>query len=529
MNVSKCISLFLVLLFLYSPIFGQDYKVKWGPAYKKEGGIFSSFELIGIEKDNYYMLMRPRKSNTLLAYDMNHKLVSNRSLDFRFGKEKLYLNQLVRTTSGTFGYFSVRDKKSNTWRVMTSKFQNGKFGKVELAYKHKFDVKWKFYPLFFALSSYSNADVTGSMKTSKDSTHVAFLNILSTKDDKNAENLAIAVFDADMKLLWKKTQKFKYADKDIRIVQSVVANNGDIYAIAKLYKKRKDMSKEERKKKGLPRFDYKVFKITENDLSEITVKIGQDLAPTDAGLFFPDGNTDEFILAGFYTDANKKSGLKGLFFSKGNPSTKEITAVTHKFEDEFLTDLVREKDIEKDRGLGMSFNIKNLLQFGNGNIGLIAEEYYITTHTTTDSNGRMRTYYTYHTNDLVIPRFNAEGELLNIQKVEKAFRSRASIQTSYSLALANGKIYLLFNDLKTKGERKDLKKKGKNGKKRAAYTDMTVINSEGEIEYQQTLFNSRETELFFVPYLSDYSASKFLIGSISPMGKKYAFGTIDLK
>ena len=70
------------------------------------------------------------------------------------------------------------------------------------------------------------------------------------------------------------------------------------------------------------------------------------------------------------------------------------------FDNAFLEDLVRKKDIKKDRGLPTSYNIEHLLSFADGSIGFIAEKYYITTSTTTDSDGNMRTRYTYHSDEI---------------------------------------------------------------------------------------------------------------------------------
>lgn len=47
----------------------------------------------------------------------------------------------------------------------------------------------------------------------------------------------------------------------------------------------------------------------------------------------------------------------------------------------------------------------------NGGILLIGEQHYIQTHTYYYSNGTMRTYYTYHYNDLLVTKINGSGQL----------------------------------------------------------------------------------------------------------------------
>jgi len=162
--------------------------------------------------------------------------------------------------------------------------------------------------------------------------------------------------------------------------------------------------------------------------------------------------------------------------------------------------------------------------FQDGSISFIAEENYMNTRTYTNSRGVMKTSYTFHTNDIILPRFSNTGELINIQKIEKSFTSSNSLNTSYNIALCNSKTYLIFNDFKDKSELK--KMGGKKKKQKWKYADLVVIGENGDIEYNNTLFNSDEIDLEFIPAMSDYNSNTILLGSMSM--KKYAFGTLQL-
>ena len=59
-----------------------------------------------------------------------------------------------------------------------------------------------------------------------------------------------------------------------------------------------------------------------------------------------------------------------------------------------------------------------------------------------------------------------------------------------------------------------------------APTAFTALG-DGEIVYNETLFNSKEIDLTFIPSMSDYSGNVLILGSIGR--KEYAFGTIELK
>ena len=513
--MKKSYLLLLVCFLIGGQVFCQNYAPNWGPIYKKEGGLFASYKLVGIDDDHYYVIVFSKKINTLLTYDMDHKLVSHDQLDINFGKEKIYLDKFIHTQNGTFGYMNKFDKKADQWSVFVSPFDDGKFGKTRKILSHEFKIRVKLS--FFVFTNYTNNDKLNELIVSQDKSHVAYSNILSSNDNKSNEEMVVAVFDADLNEVWKKNQTFEYLDKKIILEQTTVGNDGVVYILAKVFEKR------EKREKGLPTYDYKVFRITKDDMKEYAFVLGDDVAPVDAALYFPN-NDSEFILAGFYTDADRKSGRKGMFYASGNAEQGIKSVELSKLDADFLNDIVSEKDLKKDRGLSNGYDIDNFFKYNDGSIGFIAEEDFVVTHTSM-SDGKRVTYFVYHTNSIVIPRFSSTGKLLNIQKIPKQFASRSSYITSFSSAFIDDKIYLLFNDFKDRDERTD--EKGKKGRKGWRYTDMVVINKDGEIEFNETLFNSDELELEFIPDLSDYSSEKIIIGSGN--GKKYSFGIIELR
>lgn len=492
--------------------FAQQYKPTWGPSYKKEGGIFGDFELIGLEGDHYYMLMRPKKSNTLLKYDLNHKLVSNQKLDLKYGKEKITLQKLIRTRKGAFGYMTDYDPSKKKWQVFATPFNDGSFGKVKRVLTHDFTYRVKFIGFGFG---YTNQDNEETMIESEDGSHVGYTSILSSSDSKKNEQLAIAVFDENLDIKWKKIQRFRYKDKKIEITQSIVSNNGVVYVLAKV------ITPKSKKKGSLPRYDYKAFKITEEGMKEFNIKLGgTNIAPLSLSLFLPD-DEHEFVMSGIYTDAEKKSGVKGVFFASGDSETGINNTKTVKFDQEIIDLFATKKEKKKNRGINNNFKIENVVQHRDGTVSLVIEERYVTSTTTMDSKGRWDTDYVYHSNGIIIPRFTLDGELVKIQKIDKSFKSADYYDTSYSIAVYNNKIYLVYNDQKSRGERKEMK-----GKRGWIYTDMVVVDENGDIEFEETIFNSKEIKMFFIPSLSDYSNDVLLIGTY--VGKKYAFGTIKL-
>lgn len=501
--------------------FTQNYEVDWGPTYKKEGGLFSTLKLVGVYGDNYYAVSSTRKNSTLLKFDKTHKLVSNKSIAKKYEGEKIYFDKFIDTKSGTYAYMPLIGKKK--WSMLVSKFDGNDFGEIKNIYSQEFQQK--------RISLYGfgiNSDAGNKLVVSLDENKVAFTNILSMKEKNTEETMAVAVFNADLKVEWKKEQKFGYKDKSLVIKQTVVSPDGVVYVLAtisdkaKLLSGKKKSKKDEDKSKNLPKYHYSIFRITKSDFKEFKVELNDaELAPIDIAMYFPGKGENDMIVSGFYTDSERKSGIKGVFFASGNGQNGLDKITVSEFKDDFLEGIASDKSIKKDRGLSTSYDIDNFIHFENGEIGFIAENYYVTSHTTTDANGNTRTTYTYHSKSLIIPRFSKEGKLLNIQKIKKGFSSSSPALVSYSMAVANDKIYLIFNDYKTKDERKDMK-----GKRRWIYTDLVIINNKGTILHNETLFNSEDIELNFVPFMSEYSSDMMIIGSLGR--KKYAFGSMEL-
>jgi len=273
--------LFLALfLWAYTiSVFGQTYNVNWGSSYKKDGGLFGMYYLIGMEDDHYYILMNPKKRNTLLKYNMNHKLVSNKELNMKYKKDNINVNRFIKTKNATFGYLTKYDRKQKKLKIFASEFKTGTFGQVKELYAHDYDIT------LLNVGSYGSDNTT--LIESVDKNYVVYTNVNSNFDNLEQEAVSVVVFDADMNIVWEKTQRFKYRDHRITISQTVVGNDGTVYILAKVWEKKKNRAKKE---KGLPKFDFKAFKITDDGMEEYLIDLGTGIAPTDMGIYFPKNN-----------------------------------------------------------------------------------------------------------------------------------------------------------------------------------------------------------------------------------------------
>lgn len=504
-----------ILIFLCSiKLYSQDYSVEWGPTYKKETSLFSQFGLLGIDKGHYFLLFNPKKKNLVQTYNMKHELVSSNQLDMKFNGNNLKIEKIIKTKSSSFGQMAAYDKKQKKIRLFVSELKEGVFGKHREVFSHEY--LRQIGISFDGITSSSNSDKS-SLVESADGSHVVYINVQSTIDKVSKEKLSIAVFDADMNIVWQKIQQFRYKDKTIDINQVFVSNDGTVYLLAKV--------KGESKITDHSDYTYKAFKISRESMREYKISLGDGHTPIALGLLSPN-NDKEFVITGFYAATRKINAILGAFHASGNSETGIRNINKEGFDQTVLDGLATKNQIKNNKGIRKYFKIKNLLQFPDNSIAFIAESYRIElSSVTTGLNGQVNHDYTKYADELIISKFNANGEILKIQKIEKSYPCSICKHTYLSGAI-NDKIYIIFNDLKS---REDLKSMGKKAKKNCIYTDLVVIDKDGEVEHRETLFNSEDIEFQFSQFLSLWSEDKILIGSTSNSGLKYAFGTLNIE
>ncbi|NNE14859.1 MAG: hypothetical protein HKO66_06695 [Saprospiraceae bacterium] len=526
-------SKFLLFFFLLpiTQTFAQNYKVDWGPTYSRKGMNASEYKFLGLHDDNYFMIMDPQNDNTIKTYDLNHQEILEYDFEHIRNKTRLGINGAVQTKSGTYLYMHQFSEKYKEWIIHASKKINNRFVEPKEVCFHNLENldKGQLKSGFLGYQ-YQWGAVKGDHVISQDSSKVAFIKFFERNRKKNDDIVAISVFDDQMQLLWKDVFYYQFGDKNATINQQRVTNDGEIYLVGESEKNRSSKIRS-KKSKNLPEEVFTIYHINQEGILSQDVVLDKGKAPIDVGLYFPNNNTDQYLMAGLYTTDEFSSGrINGVFFTYGDRDFTEHEIKIHEFEDEFIKGLVSNKALKKGKGLNARYRLKDMLEYDNGTIGFIAEETYTRTNTTyTDQFGRTafgaggfgttrQVQITYFTNNIIIPKFDSQGNMLNIQRVDKTFASLSQYNTSYSLAINKGKAYLVFNDTKSRSEKKDMGKKGRR------FTDLVVIGEDGAIETRETLFSDREIDLEFTTYFSGYNDEYMLIGST--WRRKYAMGTI---
>jgi len=529
---------YIILCFLFSSSLALNAQastrqIDWGPILKNKS---SSYKFLGLTGDTYQMVFNPERENRLITHSLSHRIISDEYFDYVFNKQRLKIHGSIETKSGSFVYMHQFNKKYNEWVLHASEFKNGTYTAPQEIYFQEIDFEkpslkraFDYYDDQGRNGNFSSG-VDGGLSISEDSTKVAFINHIDSPRPGKQDAFAIAVFDDKMNLLWKDVFYHSFGKEGGIVTQKIVTNDGEVYLLAKVDKENKLGGKvKSRKSKNLPDFDYHICHINQEGILEHTVDIGARFGATDMGIFFPKDNTEQYLLAGFYSnDEFGPNRINGVFFTYGDKDFKKNEVKVHKFEKGFLENLTLDRAIKKGKGVPSTFAIKDMLEYKDGTIGFIAEETYFTQNTYNTGPGigigarnsflnQTRTIV-YNTNNIIIPKFDVEGNLLNIQKIEKEYNSEWPTTTSYSLAINKGKAYVVFNDFKKRKEARAMNKKGR------LFTDLVVIGVEGEIENRETLFSNKEIDLYFNTVFSGYNDKVMLIGTAS--SRNYQMGTL---
>ena len=514
------VCLIQLVFFGLEPVYSQNV-LNWGPSNRIKANS-DMYQYLGILGDNYYFVMKPNDQRIVQRYSMDHRLVSEKKFNYVRAKERLRISGSIETSSGSYFYSHQFSRKYKEWLLYVSEIEDGEFTEPREAYFQEMDIEMGRLTRAFKKYEFNYGAVDGGLIMSEDSSKVAFINIIEGNDFKDKDLIAIAVFDDKMQLLWKDMFFYDFARKRYDIEQQVISNDGDIYLVGRKNRFEDRSSKIKTiDEKNLPYYEYFLYNINQKGILESKLELNAETAPTDVALFFPDRSTDQYLIAGFYTDIEHRYRIKGMFFAYGDEDFNKNHLRLHEFDDKFLLGMISEKAIRKGKGLESSYQIKDILNYRDGSIGFVAENSYVRDFRQTDLYGRWYEQSVYVSNELIISRFDPEGNLLGLEKIPKDFSSSYLGFTSYALAVNNGKTYLLFNDFKTGRERRDIDKKG------SRYTDLVVIDEYGRIEDVQNLFTDREIDLEFYPNLCDYNQNYFLIGT--RRGNRFAMSTLYFK
>lgn len=496
----------LISLFLFPIILlGQDWDIDFGRSYrgnyqsKIQGKEVKTF-FLGSNLDYYYINVQSKKRNEIFQFDYNHDLIKMIPVGKSRSGEKLENRFFLKLNSHDF--------------LISSHFH--RFSMEEFFYARKLDkngtLEQPGKPIFTFVhptmnsTGYQNTDFRG-YSISPDSSKIVFAMTgnVDMKSKAGKEDYEVYVFDKTFKKLWKKVITLPDEDQKIRVIKVQISDQGEVFFIAK------KVEKETRKEPWIPKGDYFILKINKEGKEIIKTLNLKGSYPISVVSFL---NKGSFYIAGIYTDGIKeRSGADGVFMMSYEQGEELLSFNKIPFESSIKKYLVPNKFKGRQPGF-FNFEIDDLLiDYKNENFVFVAENRYST-----------YSFGGYYSEDIIACQLSFTGELNWDFHKHKKYSGKGS---NYGLTHRNGDIYLMYNTYNPNQRGKELRHNLKS-KITSSYTDIIIINSDGEIEYEDTLFYSSELEEPFLPGFSkriDNQRVLLLFGD----DEYFQYGTLKFK
>lgn len=271
------------------------------------------------------------------------------------------------------------------------------------------------------------------------------------RDAINHDIIGMSVFDKDLNLLWKKEVEMPYTEKKMNNLDYSIDSEGNTYILASVFD---DNSTDIKKSKdGEANYHIELLRIKANSSEIKTTPITlADKFISEIALFESPANY--MVCAGFYNKGKELDDASGIVIFKVGAEGEIYDLASYEIPLDVLNQYARNKDQRKnarkeakDKAEFEDLDLRELRIDKEGNIILIGEQAYTVTHTYYSSNGRSTTTTSYHYDDLLLTKINADGTfgwMKKLPKKQKGFAGRGGM--SYKYIPGENSHYLLFLD-----------------------------------------------------------------------------------
>ena len=527
-TINQSLLLIILLLIFSNTIFGQDYKVKWGPLEKNSGQMRA---IIPKDNDEFFTLRRSGRGGLLSSL----QLASHKDLAMRV-KAKLKLkvnNQLasfedVYVIGGKlFVFLSDKQKTKNVLYMQEYGTDVTPKGKViKLA---EYDIeKGRGSDFFMVIESDDHG----------------FFGIVWEKYNKKSDKQSYGyhIYDDQINSISEGEYILPGDGSLTDIEYHYLSNSGDYFIAISEYEEVKSGKKifKRLKLKG-----FRISQVTPDGLIDFNINLEDKRI---MNLTMSSDNEKTFTLTGTYGE-DGKSGISGVYYLRFNFNKQEVIDQGFKeFSEDFITqdwsDRKKKKNNKKQaKGKGSeptlaSYTLRKAEVLKDGSFITTLEQYYVIEHTTRDpKTGATTTTYTYHYNDIIAYKVGVSGEFDWLVKIDKRQVSTndGGYYSSYSQFIDNGKLYMIFNDnIKNYKENGDFNTKlervesSRLSKRKNVVAIVGVDLENGKIK-RETLLRGADIVARAVPkkFIVDIKSHQVTLYSVR--GKKESYGKIELK
>ena len=482
----------LVGIMIAGTLAAQNCKVEIGPEFKTNGDLYVWNHLYSDAGGHYILLVEENRgyflykkfTPTLQKYDRAFKLVQSREIelegsDIRFDDMLSAGQKFVLCTN----YDNKKTQKVSVNAAVVGLAatvrQNRQIASLPYDNKDNFpdEIKWK---------------------VSADTSKILLAAWADNDEAKLQTRLFVSVMDNNLGEIWQQNYTLPYNQEELKILNVLVSNTGQVYLTAKVY-----LDKKAAKKKDGP--EPLLHKMVIFSMDGGSEKI-RETSPEIPGKFVTDlsistGKSGELYCGGIYTN-DKQGVIQGFFCQKTNTQTGTNELI---FKKELSDSDIKMFNIQKDKqgneGLDPNFEMKNLILRDDGGMIILAEEVFTSYESYTPAgSSTMKTATIYNTNDIMVAAVSPGGtvEWLKIVPKNQMF-GETNKYNSFALMVSGSTLCFIYNDDKDNIGKPVNTKAKPISSFNDAVAAMFTINSTGKSE-RQTLFSiKKDTETLLSP------------------------------
>jgi hypothetical protein len=461
--------LFAITLFSFLETYGQvrseNVTVSSFPVFKLEERSVP-LEIIGFDSTGYYMLYGDgkygNKENSIVKFDLNLTPTGQAIDILNIIKEpNIQTIKILKIENQLFHILVKNEPKSRTY------------------YYEKIDLKaFTISPREFmtkVVVGEGNMKKSGkAILVSPDKSQIALFYTLPVKNN-DSEKMEAILFDKNFKQVEKRVFEFSIINKQFLIQNVFLTNSGIFYLLAT-----KTFSTNVLSDLNTKRYKHIIYKLDKNKPQKLGEILNNSHHLRQIAFFM--ANDNKLIVSGFYSDKNLFS-IKGIFYLRMDVNTHEILQSNFiPLSEQYYTETLDSyaatkigKKYSKGKLEDKYMVIQQIVEYKNGDIGLIAEQMY--TYTIYGAT-------TYYHMDFAVVRVNPEGKITWAKKIAKEnSKGGTPIYSVNKIFMKNDKLFIVYNDNianlnHTKGE--IVKTFGGVG---VAFI-MVKVNSEGDYQRQ---------------------------------------------
>ena len=417
--------LIILSLFISNIVFAQqqlDYKVsepyKVIDAYSKRYfSNTSTGKMLSIKRDRHYLHMQSFDANRM-------KEIRREKIKLKDFPKGFQIETITWINKRLFLLYSAYDKRAKLTSVYVREvdFDKCSFkGSDKKIIESKGSLGYNSYAFLFSKDK-SKLLVWARLRPEK------------KRDAINYDKIEMFVFGEGMNKIAQNVITMPYTEQKMDNIDYHIDAKGTVYLLAKV---REGNLKSDVKKNGKERsanyhLELLTIDVKAKKIKNSKIEVDQYFIK-DIWLF--EGQDDQIICSGFY---NKKGdgwvwssrisegNADGIFVFKmdedGELKDKYFYEIPIEIINQYKTAAAQKrnkKKEEKGKADFASLVLRKLIIQDDNSILIIGEQYFVVSHTYTDSNGNMRTRYSYHFYDILVTKIGSDGKLAWMRKLPK--------------------------------------------------------------------------------------------------------------